>query len=178
MIGQPIVGSIEIEPLVFDACPKIPLPGDKESMSVAKIIVERVAVAELAVVVEETAVSGVVHLVIKKIAMIFIRWRGRRLGLIYRGASDDGGDGDEKQADKAQLYVFHRLRRLGYISDKPANPDVSAQKNSGKVIIRESRESLRHATSRAPSRSAPTQVWCNPRLRFRLIVLEREGFSV
>src|SRR6266513_4763179 len=110
MIGQPIVGSIEIEPLVFDACPKIPLPGDKESMSVAKIIVERVAVAELAVVVEETAVSGVVHLVIKKIAMIFIRWRGRRLGFESRGSGNGGRGGTEKQADKEQSYVFHRLR--------------------------------------------------------------------
>src|SRR5947208_15314023 len=106
MIGQPIVGSIEIEPLVFDACPKIPLPGDEESMSVAKIIVERVAVAELAVVVEETAVSGVVHFVIKKIAMIFIRWSGRRLGFIYRGASADGCDGDEKQSETEKQYVL------------------------------------------------------------------------
>src|SRR6266436_4978911 len=178
MIGQPIVGSIEIEPLVFDACPKIPLPGDEESMSVAKIIVERVAVAELAVVVEETAVSGVVHLVIKNIAMIFIRWRGRRLGLICRGASDDGGDGDEKQADKAQLYVFHRLRRLGYISDKPANPDVSAQKNSGKVIVREYREPLRCTQQPASSGGRTESGFWRPQRRFHLIISNRKSFSV
>src|SRR5437667_9146294 len=102
MIGQPIVGSIEIEPLVFDACPKIPLPGDEESMSVAKIIVERVAVAELAVVVEETAIAGVVQFVIKKIAVIFIRWCGRRLSLVRRGSRNHRGDGNEQQADKEQ----------------------------------------------------------------------------
>src|SRR5437762_12104784 len=113
MIGQPIVGSIEIEPLVFDACPKIPLPGDEESMSVAKIVVERVAVAELAVVVEETAIAGVVQFVIKKIAVIFIRWRRGRLSLV-RGCAGKHGCGDsEKQADKEQSLVFHGLRRFG-----------------------------------------------------------------
>src|SRR6266481_1430276 len=100
MIGQPIVGSIEIEPLVFDACPKIPLPGDEESMSVAKAIVERIAVAELAMVVEETAIAGVVQFVIKKIAVIFIRWRRGRLGLESRCAGNGGGGCTEKQADK------------------------------------------------------------------------------
>src|SRR5438309_6908189 len=134
MIGQPIVGSIEIEPLVFDACPKIPLPGDEESMSVAKIIVERVAVAELAVVVEETAIAGVVQFVIKKIAVIFIRWRRGGLGLVRRGPGDDWGDGNGNQAGKEQSDVFRRSRRLGYISDEPAIPDVSAQNNSGRVI--------------------------------------------
>src|SRR6266480_4693117 len=114
MIGQPIVGSIEIEPLVFDACPKIPLPGDEETMSVAKIIVEPVAVAELAVVVEETAIAGVVQFVIKKIAVIFFRWRRGRLGLVSRGPGNDGCSGTEKQADKEQSYAFHRLRRFGY----------------------------------------------------------------
>ena len=88
MIRQPVVGSIEIEPLVFDACPKIPLPGDEETMSIAKAIVERIAAAELAVVVEETAIAGVVQFVIKKLAVIFIRWRGGRLGLKRRGAGE------------------------------------------------------------------------------------------
>ena len=143
MIGQPIVGSIEIEPLVFDACPEIPLSGDEEAMSVAKVIVERIAIAKLAVVVEETTSACVVQFVIKKIAVIFIRWRRGRLGLVSRGPGDDWGDSNEKQASKEQSYVFHRSRRLGYISDEPANPDVSAQKNSGKVIIREYREPLR-----------------------------------
>src|SRR5438132_11169408 len=138
MIGQPIVGSIEIEPLVFDACPKIPLPGDEESMSVAKIIVERVAVAELAVVVEETAIAGVVQFVIKKIAVIFIRWRRGRLGLVSRGPGDDWGDSNEKQASTAQSYVIHGSTRLGYISDERANSDVSPQQSSGTAIIRES----------------------------------------
>src|SRR5882724_11494521 len=145
MIGQPIVGSIEIEPLVFDARPKIPFPGDEEAMSVAKVIVERTAVAKLAVVVEETAIAGVVQFVIKKIAVIFIRWRRGRLGLVRRCSSDDRADGNKKQADKEQSYVFHGSRRLGYISDKPANPDVCCQKYSSKVIIREYREPLRGA---------------------------------
>src|SRR6266566_8813077 len=39
VIGQTIIGSIEIKPLVFDACPEIPLPGNEEAMSIAKIIV-------------------------------------------------------------------------------------------------------------------------------------------
>ena len=86
MIGQPIVGSIEVEPLVFDARPKIPFPGDEEAMSVAKVIVERTAVAKLAVVVEETAIAGLVQFVIKKLAVIFIRWRRGRLGLKSRRA--------------------------------------------------------------------------------------------
>jgi hypothetical protein len=47
------------------------------------------------------------------------------LGFVCSGPSDDRGDGDEKQADKEQSYVFHRPRQLGYISDKPVNPDVS-----------------------------------------------------
>src|SRR5438132_9838675 len=82
VIGQTIIGSIEIEPLVFDACPEIPLPLDQKTMSVAKIVVERIPVAELAVVVEETAIAGVVQFVIKKLAVIFFRRRGRRLDLV------------------------------------------------------------------------------------------------
>ena len=39
VIGQAIIGSIEIVPLVLDACPEIPLPCDEEAMSVAKVIV-------------------------------------------------------------------------------------------------------------------------------------------
>src|SRR5438876_7200741 len=111
MVRQPVVGSIKIKSLVLDACPEIPLPGDEESMSVAKVIVERIAVAKLAVVVEETAIAGVVQFVIKKLAVIFVRWRGRRLDLVRRGPGDDGCDGAEKQADKEPSYVFHRLRR-------------------------------------------------------------------
>src|SRR5207253_9669193 len=125
MIGQPIVGSIEIEPLVFDACPKIPLPGDEESMSVAKIIVERVAVAKLAVVIEETAIAGVVQFVIKKLAVIFIRWCGRRLGLVCGCAGKHGCGDSENEADKKQSLVFHGLRRFGWISHERANPGVS-----------------------------------------------------
>src|SRR6266513_2857622 len=162
MVRQTVIGTTEVEPFVFNSCPEIPLSGDEEAMGVAEIVVERV-----------------VHFVLEQIVRVFVRGNGRRLGLICRGASDDcWADCDEKQADKEQSYVFHRSRRLGYISDEPVSPDVSGRKYSGKAIIRESRESLRHATSRAPSRSAPTQVWCNPRLRFRLIVLERESFSV
>src|SRR5438445_1742440 len=86
MVRQPVVGSIKIKSLVLDACPEIPLPGDEETMSVAKVIVERIAVAELAVVIVETTASGVVQFVIKKLAVIFIRGRGRRLGLICRRA--------------------------------------------------------------------------------------------
>src|SRR5207247_10457091 len=71
MIGQPIVGSIKIKSLVLDPCPEIPLSGDEETMSVAKVIVERIAVAELAVVVVETTASGVVQFVLKRFEGIF-----------------------------------------------------------------------------------------------------------
>src|SRR5947209_19395356 len=86
MVRQPVVGSIKIKSLVLDACPEIPLPGDEEAMSVAKVIVERIAVAELAVIVIETTASGVVQFVIKKLAVIFVRWRRGRLRLICRRA--------------------------------------------------------------------------------------------
>ena len=79
MIGQTIIGAPEIEPLVFNSCPEIPLPGDEEAMSVAEVIVERIAVAEVAVDVVEIAAERVVHLIIEQIKVVFIRWRGRRL---------------------------------------------------------------------------------------------------
>src|SRR5437899_12760691 len=90
MVRQPVVGSIEIKSLVLDACPEIPLPGDEEAMSVAKVIVERIAVAELAVVVVETTASGVVQFVIKKLARILLcrRRRGCRLRLKLLCACD------------------------------------------------------------------------------------------
>ena len=82
-------------------------------MSVAKVVVECIAVAELAVIVEETAIARVVQFVIKKLAVIFIRWRGRGLDLV-RGCAGKQGCGDaEKQGDKNQSYVFHGLRRFG-----------------------------------------------------------------
>jgi len=100
MIGQTIIGSIEIEPLIFDACPEIPLPSNEEAMSVAKVVVERIAVAKFAVVVEETAVAGIVQFVIKKLAVIFFRRRGGRLDLVRRCAGNDGRGDSNKQADK------------------------------------------------------------------------------
>src|SRR5207248_7646209 len=39
VIGQTIIRSIEVEPLVFDSCPEIPLPSDEKAMSVAKVVV-------------------------------------------------------------------------------------------------------------------------------------------
>src|SRR6266403_2641685 len=67
VIRQPVVGAAEIEPLVFNSCPEIPFAGDEEAMSVAEIVVERIAVAEVAVDVVEIAAERVVHFVIKKI---------------------------------------------------------------------------------------------------------------
>src|SRR5205807_576982 len=67
VIGQAIIGSIEIEPLVLDACPEIPLTGDEEAMSVAKIIIERVAVTKIASHVVKIAAERVVHLIIEQI---------------------------------------------------------------------------------------------------------------
>src|SRR5204862_739783 len=92
MVRQTVIGAVEVEPFVFNSCPEIPLPGDEEAMSVAKAIVERIAVAALAVVVEETAIACVVQFVIKKLAVIFVRWCGSRLScLICRRACDGGG---------------------------------------------------------------------------------------
>src|SRR5437660_4316393 len=67
VIRQPVVGAAEIEPLVFNSCPEIPFAGDEEAMSVAEIVVKRVAVSEFAVVIVEIAVERVVHLVIEQI---------------------------------------------------------------------------------------------------------------
>src|SRR5215831_14704114 len=114
MIGQTVIGSIEIEPLVFGPCPEIPVPFDQKTMRVAKVVVERVAVAELAVIVEEAAIAGVIQFVVKKIAVIFFRWRGRRLELVRRGSGNEGCGGTENKADKEPSYLFHRSRRLGY----------------------------------------------------------------
>src|ERR1043166_6138660 len=114
MVWQAIVAAAEIKPLVFNSCPEIPLSGYEEAMSVAKVVVERIAVAELAVVVLETTASGVVQFVIKKIPVIFVRRRRRRLDLIRRGSGNDRSGGSEKQADKKQSYVFHMSRRANH----------------------------------------------------------------
>jgi hypothetical protein len=76
VVRQTVISTVEVEPFVFNSCPEIPLAGDEEAVRVAEIVVERIAVSKLAVVVVETTVSGVVHLVIKKIAVIFVCWRG------------------------------------------------------------------------------------------------------
>src|SRR6266700_145317 len=112
MIRQPVVGTAKIEPLVLHSCPEIPGPLDEEAMSVAKVIVERIAVAEVAVDVVEITASGIVQFVIKKIARILLCWRGcwRRLRLKLLCAGN-GGDGcTKKQANEEQSYIFHRLR--------------------------------------------------------------------
>src|SRR6266436_7082609 len=102
MVRQTVICSVEIEPLVFDACAEIPLPSNEEAMSVANVVVERIAVAKLAVIVEETAIAGVVQFVIKKLAVIFIRWCGRRLGLVCGCAGKHGCGDSEDEADKKQ----------------------------------------------------------------------------
>ena len=88
MIGQTIIGAPEIESLVFNSCPEIPLTGDEEAMRVTKIIIERAAVTKIAVDVVEIAAERVVHLIIEQIKVIFFRWRGRRLRLKSRRACD------------------------------------------------------------------------------------------
>src|SRR2546429_7061009 len=99
MIRQTVVGAAEIKALVLDACPEIPVPLDEEAMRVAKVIVERIAVAEVAADVVEMAAERVVHLIIKKIAVIFVRGCGRRLRLIGRRACNGSDADSEKQAD-------------------------------------------------------------------------------
>src|SRR5260370_23382645 len=114
MIRYPVVGAAEIEPLVFTSRPEIPLAGDKEAMSVAEVVVERIAVTEVAVDVVEITASGVVQFVIKKLARVFFCWRGRRLRLICRRACDGRGGGTQKQTDTEQSYFFHRLRKANH----------------------------------------------------------------
>src|SRR5206468_10695993 len=87
VVRQTVIGAVEVEPFVFSSRPEIPLPGDEEAMSVAEIVVERVAVSQFAVVIVEIAVERVVHLVIEQIVCVFVRWTGRRLRLKSRGAS-------------------------------------------------------------------------------------------
>ncbi len=53
VVRQTVIGAVEVEPFVFNSCPEIPLPGDEEAMSVAEIVVKRVAVSEFAVVIVE-----------------------------------------------------------------------------------------------------------------------------
>src|SRR5436853_6223794 len=88
-------------------------------------------------IIVETTVSGVVQFVIKKVAVIFVRWRRRRLHLVRRGPGDDGCRDTEKQADKEQSYLFHRLRCGQRSMDEQLKVRVSHQKYSGKKEFRE-----------------------------------------
>ena len=67
MVWQSIVGAAKIEPLIFNARPEIPVPGNVKAMGVAEIIVERVAVAENPPIVLKIALTGVKSLVGKKL---------------------------------------------------------------------------------------------------------------
>jgi hypothetical protein len=51
MVGQSIVGAAEIKPLVFSSQAQIPIARNQETMGVAEVVIERVAVAELSAVV-------------------------------------------------------------------------------------------------------------------------------
>jgi hypothetical protein len=178
VIGQTIIGSIKIKSLILDAGAKVPFPSDEEAMSVAEIVIKRVAVSKFAVVIVEIAVRRVVHLVIKKITVVFVRWRRRRLSLVRRRSGNDGRCGTEKQADKKPSYVFHELRRLGKISDEQANPDVSGRKYSGKVIIPGNRKPLRCTQQPTRSRSRVEPASGDPRLRFQVVISNWKTFSV
>ncbi len=67
MIGKSIVGAAEIEPLVFDAQTQVPVSGNQKPVGVAEIVIERVAVAELAPIVLKIAISSIDGFVIKKL---------------------------------------------------------------------------------------------------------------
>ena len=106
-IGQTIITAAEIKSLVFNACPEIPLTGDKEAMRVTKVIIERIPVAEVAVHVIEIAAERVVRLIIEEIKVVALRWRRRRLRLVSRCARKHGrGDAKEKNGQKFS-DVFH-----------------------------------------------------------------------
>jgi len=67
VIGQSIVAPAKIEPLVLNAQPEIPVPGNVKPMRVAEIVIERVAVAENPPIVLKIALTGVNSLVGKKL---------------------------------------------------------------------------------------------------------------
>src|SRR2546421_8359388 len=84
MIGQSIIGAAEIEPFVFYARPEIPVSRNVKPMSVAEIVINRIAVAEYSTIVLKIAPAGVNRLVGKKLGRVFVlvlAWRWTRLKL-------------------------------------------------------------------------------------------------
>src|SRR4030095_8289397 len=63
--------------------------------------------SEVAVDVVEITAERVVHLIIEKLAVIFVRWRGRRLGLERCRAGEHRSSGNQKQDDQEFSNVFH-----------------------------------------------------------------------
>src|SRR5215472_8110014 len=102
MIGQTIISASQIKSLVFDACPEIPFARDEKAMRETNVIIERAAVAEVAINVVEIAAERVVRLIIEQVEAIFFRWRRRRLHLVRRCACKHGGHGaKEKNCQKS-----------------------------------------------------------------------------
>jgi hypothetical protein len=109
MVGQAIVRIPEIKPLVFDAGAKVPFAGNEKAVVVTEIIVKRIAAPKFGFF--EIAAKRVRRLVREKLARVFFLWGGGRLRLKSRRSANGGRRGTEKQANKEQSYVFHRLRR-------------------------------------------------------------------
>ena len=83
VIGQSIVRPAEIESLVFNANAQIPVSGNEKPMSIAEIVVERIAVAELPPIVLKIAVSSIDGFVIEDLGGVLVllawRWSGLQL---------------------------------------------------------------------------------------------------
>ena len=67
VIGQSVVGSAEIKPLVLHPGTKIPISSDEKPMRIAEIVLERIAVAERPPIILKIALPGVESLVIKNL---------------------------------------------------------------------------------------------------------------
>jgi hypothetical protein len=131
VIRQTVVRAAEIEPLIFDAGPEIPISGNQKAMSVAKIVVERIAVAELAVVVVKITTTGVVELVIEKLARILFCWSGGGLDLRNRTREDAGRRQKNQSNEKGSSFLHGFLRLVGANIDigYAAQPSVYRRRN-------------------------------------------------
>jgi hypothetical protein len=65
MIGQPVVGSVEIVTFVFDPGAKVPFAGNQKTMVVTKIIIERITVPEFRL--SEIAPDSVGRFILEKL---------------------------------------------------------------------------------------------------------------
>src|SRR5207244_6971650 len=85
--------------------------GDEEAMSVANIVVKRIAVAELVVVIVETAAKGVSRVLLENVARILLFRSGGGLELGHRPAESRCGQSDTREKKQAR-NVFHKALQV------------------------------------------------------------------